>query len=432
MSKLKNSLIIVFLVFFLSTTNINDNSLEMNTVQGVIEPTIESEIVIGIDQGHLNNLSSNEITNLTSILNATFDSQGVVFLTDEFSPDTLSNIDVLIILAPTEAYSEAEIEAVEDFLEDGKSLLIATGFRDQNTDATNDILNPYGLSFNLSSSIIPETARTLGNHYFNLARNFTDPTIPVTENITQIFFPNGVGISFNESRLESFKSPIILSYNPYNPILLKNSDELPSENNTLATTLELENSGRILAIGSANMFNNSFINPLPLNSEFMQNTEFILNAIKWLGKNTGIMNFYEPWVNLDDEPVLKNKIIRGNVTLLDSRNQTVIPKQIVIALEQDGSILSSRTMFEDSNNMSKFFGWISTENLKSGWIDVIFIANRQGYLPIELRATNFYLDPPFPNPILPNLAIWGLFLATLVLFLSTALFVRINLKEKSI
>jgi len=404
----------------------------MNAIQGAIEPTIESEIVIGIDQGHLNNLSSNEITNLTYILNTTFDSQGVIFLTDEFSPDTLSNIDVLIILAPTGAYSEAEIEAVEDFLEDGKSLLIATGFRDQDEDVTNDILNPYGLRFNLSSSVIPETARTPGNQYYNLARNFTDPPIPVTENITQLFFPNGIGISFNESRLESFKSPIILSYNPYNPILLKNSDELPSENNTLAATLELENSGRILAIGSANMFNNSFINPLPPDTPvFMQNTDFILNVIKWLGKNTGIMNFYEPWVNLDDQPVLKNKIIDGNVTLVDSRNQTIVPKQIVIALEQDGSILSSRTMFEDPTNTSKFFGWISTERLKSGWIDVMFIANREGYLPIELRAANFYLDPPFPSPLLPNLAIWGLFLATLVLFFSTAVFVWINLKEKS-
>ncbi|MFX0051066.1 MAG: hypothetical protein ACFFAJ_14815 [Candidatus Hodarchaeota archaeon] len=427
MGKVKNILIIMLLVLFLSTTNINSNNLQIVTVLGV-EPVAESEIVIGIDLQHNNNLSSSELANLTSILNTTFSSQGVVFLKDSFSPDTLSNIDVLIVLAPDDPYLDTETEAVEEFLKKGNSLLIASGFRNQTEDSSNNLLNPFGLSFNLSSSVIPEIARTQGHQYHEEARNFTDPQIPVTENISQLFFPNGIGISFNESKLESYKSPMILLYNP---ILLKNLDELPSGNNTLAATLEFENGGRILSIGSADMFNNSFIEPLSNTTKFyMDNTKFILNAIKWLGRNTGIMNFYEPWVNLEDHASLKHKIIKGNVTLVDSENQSIIPKQIVIALERDGVILNSRAMGIDLSNTSKYFGSISTEGLKSGWIDVMFIATRTGYFPIDLRVTNFYLDPPFPYPVLPNLAILGLYIAALMLFVSTAVFIRINLKEK--
>jgi hypothetical protein len=417
----------MLLVFFLSTTNINSSNLKIVTVLGV-EPVEESEIIIGIDLQHNNNLTSSELTNLTSILNSTFDSQGVVFLKDTFSPDTLSNIDVLIILAPNDPYLDTETEAVEDFLKKGKSLLIASGFRNQTEDTSNDLLDPFGLRFNLSSSAIPDIARTQGHQYYEEARNFTDPQIPVTENISQLLFPNVIGISFNESKLESYKSPMILLYNP---ILLKNSDELPSYNNTLAATLEFENGGRILSIGSADMFNNSFIEPLSNTTKFyMDNTKFILNAIKWLGKNTGIMNFFEPWVNLEDHPNLKHKIIKGNVTLVDSENQSIVPKQIVIALERDGAILNSRTMGIDLSNSSRYFGSINTEGLTSGWIDIMFIATRTGYLPIDLRVTNFYLDPPFPNPVLPNLTVLGLYIAALVLFISTAVFVRTNLKEK--
>lgn len=420
LSKLKNSWIIIVMVFFLTAVNTNNTNLKITIVQGTVEPTIESEIVIGIDLSHSNDINSSELTNLTLILNTTFSTQQVVFLTEKFTSENLDGIDVLTILAPTTAFElETEMPAIEEFIKTGKSILIATGFRNQTREPSNDLLNDYGLKFNYLSSIISEKA---------LARNFTTPSTPLTENISQIICPNGLGISLNKSKLESYQSPAILYYNP---ILLDNSDEPPSENNTLISTLEFENGARILAIGSADMFNDSFIEPLANTTNiFLDNTDFFLNAIRWLGRNTGIMNFYKPWVDLNDQSIDIGKIIHGNVTLLNSQNQSLSQAQLDVALERTGSILSSRIMHMYPNNISNYFGWVSTEGLSYGFCDIVFIANRVGYLPIELSAGRIYLKPSFPKPIQPNPAIWGLFLASSLIFLSNAIFIRMNLQRK--
>ncbi len=419
MSKLKNSWIIVIGILFLTFTNTNSSILKFTSVLGTVEPTDEFEIVIGIDVSHQNNITSQDLLNLTSIINSTFSPQEVVFLTEEFSSEDLAAIDVLTVLAPNIAYSEEEIENVEDFIKTGKSLFIASGFRNQTTEPLNDLLSIYGLSFNYENPILSENA---------LARDFTTPTTPLTENISQIICPNRLGISFNESKLTSYQSPSILFYNP---ILLSNSVEAPSENNTLVSTLEFENGARVLAVGSVDMFNNSFIEPLANDTDiFLDNTDFILNAIKWLGKNTGIMNFHEPWVDKDGLSIEIGDFIFGNVTLVSSHNNSLSQGQIVVTLERTGSTLSSRSMRADPQNSSKYFGWVSTEGLSPGFCDAVFIASRIGYLSVELTAGRIFLEPPFPKVILPNLAIVGLFLASTLLFFSTAFLIRKNIETK--
>ncbi|MFX1505459.1 MAG: hypothetical protein ACFFDC_05020 [Promethearchaeota archaeon] len=421
MSKPKIYWFIIVMVFFLTILMTNNANLNIKTVQGTVKPSLESEIVIGIDLSHNNDVNSSEIINLTSILNTTFSPQQVVFLNDKFTSENLADIDVLTIIAPTIAFDLElnEIEVVEEFIKDGKSILVATGFRNQTSEPLNDLLTVFGLSFNFSKSIISEGA---------LSRNFTTPKTPLIENISQLICPNGLGINFNESKLESYLSPAILVYNP---ILLVNSDEAPSENNTLISTLEFENGARILAIGSAEMFNNSYIEPLANTSSiFLDNTDFFLNAIKWLGKNTGIMNFYESWVDLDGQSIKIGDIIHGNVTIVDSQNQSLSQVQLIITLERTGTILSSRGMTISPNNASRYFGWVSTEDLSYGACDIIFMANHIGYLPIELTAGRVYIEPPFPAPQQPNPAILGLFLASSLLFISSVFFVYLNLEKK--
>ncbi|UCG00541.1 MAG: hypothetical protein JSW11_13025 [Candidatus Heimdallarchaeota archaeon] len=420
MSKPKIYWILIVVVFFLTLLTTNNANLHVKTVQGAVKPTLESEIVIGIDLSHNNDVNSTEIANLTSILNTTF-TQQIVFLNEKFTSESLSDIDVLTILAPTTPFDLdlEEAKVVEEFIKAGKSLLIASGFRNQTREPLNDLLNVYGLKFNFSRSIISERA---------LARNFTTPKIPLTENISQLICPNGLGISFNESKLESYQSPAILFYNP---ILLVNSDEAPSENNTLISSLEFENGARILAIGSAEMFNNSYIEPLANTSSiFLDNTDFFVNAIKWLGRNTGIINFYDPWVDLDGQSINIGTIINGNVTLVNSQNQSLSQVQLTISIERTGSILSSRGMQISPNNASRYFGWVSTEDLGFGYCDIIFMAIHIGYMPIELTAGRVYLEPPFPSRQNPNPAIMGLFLASSFLFVSSAIFIYLNLEKK--
>ncbi|UCE13666.1 MAG: hypothetical protein JSV04_00490 [Candidatus Heimdallarchaeota archaeon] len=419
MRKMRNTWIIIFIVFFLATFNSNTNNLKLKIVQGTIEPTNESEIVVGLDLGHQNALNSSDLTNLTSILNSTFASEGVSLLRDPFLYADIETLDVLIILAPTLSFSTQEIEDVENFIKSGKSVLIATGYRNQTDDPVNDLLNPYGLKFNFLRSIISEKG---------IARNFTTPVTPLTENISQITCPNGIGISFNETKLETYLSPVILNFNP---ILLDNSDKEPSETNTIISTLEFENGARILASGSTDMFNNSFIEPLTnVTSLFLDNTNFILNAIKWLGRNTGILQFYKPWVDLDDQSISIGEVVHGNVTLVNSYNQSLSQARLTITLERTGRILNSRIMHVDSNDSSKYSGWISTEGLSYGYCDVVFMATCVGYLPIEISSGRLYLEPTFPTPVPPNLALWGLFFASSLILFTSAIFIRRNLESE--
>jgi hypothetical protein len=143
------------MVFFLTILTNDNTNLSVTTVQGAVKPTTESEIVIGIDLSHGNAVNSSEITNLTSILNTTFSSQQVVFLKEKFTLENLADIDVLTILAPTTTFDPdlKEVEVVEEFIKTGKSMLIATGFRNQTREPLNDLLNPYGLNFNYSRSM---------------------------------------------------------------------------------------------------------------------------------------------------------------------------------------------------------------------------------------------------------------------------------------
>jgi len=231
-------------------------------IQGADTPTLESDIVIGIDMAHNNNISVNQLSNLTTLLNTTFSSTQVVFLGTNVNSDELSRIDVLVVLAPTIEFTETEIEDVENFIKNGNSMLVATGYMNQSIEHSNGILNTFGLTFNISSSVIPEQVMNNKNitiSYSNITRDFTTPITPITENISQIIYPNGLGISFNDSKLESYNSPAITHFNP---ILLMNSSAKISGNNTLASTLEFENGARILTIGSVDMFNNSYIEQL--------------------------------------------------------------------------------------------------------------------------------------------------------------------------
>ncbi len=431
MVKTKRILIILSLIIFLNILSSNTVNLSILQAQGAFTPTREVDIVIGIDIGHLNNFTTKQITNLTNILNSTFSTQKIVFIKGELTENTLRNLDVVIILAPTKKYTEAEINNVEEYIKNGNSLLVASGFRNQTTEPINDLLEPFGLVFNLSSSLIPEKYRTSSLNatpqYFYLAQNFTSPVTPITENISQIIVPNGMGISSNKTKIEEYKSPDII-FN--NPILLRNSEDSVSENNTLASTLEFENGARILAIGSTQFCNNSYIEPISNTTLlFLDNTDFILNSIRWLGRNQGIMSFYNSWVDLDDASISIGVIIKGNVTLVDTKNQSISQSKVFIALERDGKILKSRAMQLDPVNKSNYFGWISTEGLSYGHCNVLFLASRVGYLSIEISAGRNYLKRPFPFPIPPDLAVWGLFLATVVLFITTAFFLRMNIRK---
>jgi hypothetical protein len=405
------------MVFFLLTINTNNNKLSVLVAQGVIDPPLESEIVIGIDLGHENILSISNISHLEAVINDTFVAEGLQIIEDELTSTELSDLDVLIILAPTSSYSDSEVDVVETFVKNGKSLFIAVGYRNQTTETSNDLLEPFGIKFEVNQSFQATLA----------ARNFTTPIMPATENISQLLYINGLGISFNETKLQTYQAPNI---DYYSPILLNNSDKPSLANNTLASTIEFENGARILAIGSSDMFNNSYVEPIN-NTDlgFLDNTKFALNALKWLGRNTGIMNFYDPWVNLDDVRTSIGATVYGNVTLVDSQNRTISQAQINIALERDGKILNSRSMQVDSTNSSNYFGWVSTEDLMYGWTDIIFEAQRRGYLSVELSAGRIYLEPQFPTPIPPDLAIWGLLLTVAAIFSSTAIIIRMNLAK---
>lgn len=409
----------------------NNENFQITTISGAIDPTTLSEIIIGIDLAHNNNFTREEIVNLTSNIETTFSSQNIIFLENEFDLNSLRDIDVLMLMSPTSVYTEDEIEVVKEYISLGNSLLLANDNLNQSLPI-NEISSQFGLTFDLDAKIMSNSGNSESFEYNYLAKNFTSPSIPLTEEMTQVMIPNGIGVSFDEDFIlpNSTISPKI-SY--FSPVLIKNVIQDPYSNNTIINSIEFENAARIVAIGSSSLFNNTYIEPLDENEntsyDYIDNTNFALNSLKWLGHNTGVMQFYDEWIDRDILAIEIGTIISGNVTLVDSENQSIPQTTVMITLERGGAYLASQPMAIEPQNPQNYFGWISTEGLDHGYIDLLFTAERIGYSPIEVRAGRFFLPLDIEGSRLPDISMIGLLVATLMIFFSTAIVVLFS-KEK--
>ena len=83
MKKLKSTYVLFLFVIFITAVAIKDRNSSSTIVTGAVAPTLESEIVIGIDMAHNNNISENQLSNLTTLLDDMFSPGEDVKILDE-------------------------------------------------------------------------------------------------------------------------------------------------------------------------------------------------------------------------------------------------------------------------------------------------------------------------------------------------------------
>lgn len=168
------------------------------------------------------------------------------FLHDEITAEDLSMSDLLFIHVPSAQYSESEVQAIHDFLNNGGSLFLAfdvDGWSTLEQTNLNDIIRPYGITFGGDS---PDT-------HVGAATRSSE----VTE--------ESIKIPYHGGRIVNGGTPFAFTTGP---------EEVP-----FAVFTELDGGGKIIVMGDA-------MAPLYMNSwqgvDDYQTEKFMEAVVQWL------------------------------------------------------------------------------------------------------------------------------------------------------
>lgn len=168
------------------------------------------------------------------------------FLHDEITNEDLEINDLLFIHVPSAQYSESEVQAIHDFLNNGGSLFLAfdvDGWSTLEQTNLNDIIRPYGITFGSDSPDTEVGAATRSSK--------------VTE--------ESIKIPYHGGRIVNGGTPFAFTTGP---------EEVP-----FAVFTELDGGGKIVVMGDA-------MAPLYMNSwqgvDDYQTEKFMEDVIQWL------------------------------------------------------------------------------------------------------------------------------------------------------
>ncbi|MFX0094058.1 MAG: hypothetical protein ACFFBD_20135 [Candidatus Hodarchaeota archaeon] len=392
-------------------------------------------------------LERNQYSDLINLLNDTYQ---VHFNRNKLREEDLDNNDVLVILGSTEDYEPEEINVITNFVNRGGSLLV-TGDEDNNVKESLDpILEPFGISFG-NVTVTSENNSPLPDPYV-LAKDFSTPRIPVLDNVTQLVY-HGVNLTLNETFEYQWNETLIPHLKERYPLIFAAGDTSEGYDLTVLSAVVELNKGRsrILAVGSSNMWNNSFIQnkterdqgaqinipSTSINLTFVDNTLFAENAFKWVCRSTGHFKLFNDSI---EAPVIEEpqqfatqngtyqtlevgEIISGSVMLRDWHNQSLSSTNLTFSLERTGRILRSAQMVEDENGT--FSGYLNTTGISKGWIDATFVANRRGYIETwyEAEEGRIWLIPEAKVQVPINPAMLALLGAAVVIFAISLVFI---------
>lgn len=184
---------------------------------------------------------TSQLENNASSLNA-----GLVYLHDEITTEELSDTDLLFIHVPSSAYSDEEVTAITNFLEEGGSLFLAMEVDYWSTLEqvnVNDILRPFGIQYgsgNLNTDVGGLTREGL-----------------ITE--------QELKITYHAARIVNGGTPFAFSNGP--------------EAATFGSFVELGSGGKIIVMGDAmaSLYMNSW-----QGVDDYQTEEFMEDVIGWL------------------------------------------------------------------------------------------------------------------------------------------------------
>ena len=365
---------------------------------------------------------SNEITFATKFYNSTLVSNYTQVVTDwnsnfgnktdlssSISSDSIRSSRVITIFGSTTEASTTDVDSIRGALGEGKGLLYLANSDNTSTSAENFFKNLFGAEVvNFTTSEVLGSTYSGTTHYV-VATQFNSPTTPVTENITKLVLPHTIGITVNRTAMSESNVSIRDIY----PIIYDSTTQ-----KALGLAVEVGTFGRIIILGSTEIFSNEFYLPngTYTNMAGINNQQFATNVMNWLGRGSGYFHMLGYKVNVGNLQYIKRGfVVNASATLTDENNNTFTNAEVQFQIELTNYIVDYNYMQYQGNN--SYFGAISTRNAKPGYYDEIHIQIvKRGYILQTFALTRVYVELEFTGPSLPDWTMIAILGAGIIIF----------------
>ncbi|MHA2296126.1 MAG: hypothetical protein ACXAEU_17945 [Candidatus Hodarchaeales archaeon] len=391
-----------------------------------------SDVYIALDLAHDSDLSN--IDNLKNITNTYFNS--LLEISDPLTQQNLKvgakYVDVLLILAPTVEYTEAEIDVLADFLAKGNSILFAGSPFENVSLALNGLTEKLNLSVTFSETPAPNLNQAGENRLALPLSNFNTPRIPAVENVTSFLFYNGTELSINETAINPPGDETLLK-DHYSVIDNPNTGESLIYGMEFKSTItEHTLASRFIFSGSAMVFSDMFIEPVEEPGfNYYDNTEFLLGTLNWLSKVAGWFKYSDLELVDTSTRIDIGDVISVKVNLTNHREEKVDNVKVTLNLEQAGSVPVTSYMVEKAG---LFIGNISTRDLSYGWFDIRVTTERRGYITLETdairqEAVKVFIERDPNLPQLTNISLLAALIVLTLVVVATAAVIYLDVRK---
>ena len=251
-----------------------------------------------------------------------------------FASFDLQIYDVFILFVHSNlTFTETAIDALKDFVKEGKSLMICHAPESSNTTTNIEMVTQYfGFKFLENVTVIDPLNFEETNTSIKVP--FFLDKIPQTlalnqENISLIY--RGIPITTNSSLINSTALEVVDHYNltwanvtafaDQNNNSVKDSGDINGTDVVLGVCAETENQGRFIGIGSVAMFNNTYTNSSG-NFSAYENLLFANETIKWLAKLTGVVLYEDMTTN--KEQITYGEQVNVSVIIEDENTEEIM------------------------------------------------------------------------------------------------------------
>lgn len=359
---------------------------------------------------------ANVLSNFTSVISAWQANFGnATSIAGSIASTNLEGAQVLSIFASSTASTATEVSAVKAAVGQGKGLLYMAGPSNSSTSGQKFFEDFFGapiIDFSQNETL---GSTYSGSTHYVVSTEFNSPVTPVTENLTKVIFPHAISLSINQTALTETNVTIKDIY----PIAY---DSLTGS--SLGIAIEVGNFGRIVILGSNELFNNQFYLPTGTytNMSGVSNQQFALNLESWLGRGTGYFNILSHHLNtVADQFILRRFIVNGSAQLVDSFNQSFTNAQVKFALGLPQKILDYNFMTNTGNNT--YFSSISTRNMPPGYqINIQVQIVKRGYILQTFYLGRVYVELVFSGPALPDLSMIAILGSGVIIFAASTVY----------
>lgn len=357
---------------------------------GVEPKELDYQVFIGTTTP-VNALNFTDVLDRWDSAFAEFTTQPVTTLTSA----SLTDKESLVIFGPAADFSDSEINAAQTFAKRGRGILYLTS-PNNISETAQDFVNRF-----FDAQLITfETSQLNGSTFsgevdYVVSTDFSSPRTPAVTNLTKVVFPRGVAMDINHTARSETNQTIKDIY----PIMYD-----PQTGKSLAIAVELESYGRIVFLGSVDIFSNEYLGTDAANQVIgSTNGLFAENLIRWLGRGSGFFNKLSHSVNATNMMhVARGDSIAASVDVRDGYNKTVVSVEVELVVETAKNDFVSQYMKTNAQT-GLYEGIVSTAQAPDSiWTDIQVKLSARGYVDQRFTLARVFIQPEPNNQALPN------------------------------